>query len=64
MSENWSVVFDAESGECVSIGTEVADPLPMALRAVVISDAEADALNHCRARWDAVARAVVFVDGQ
>jgi len=61
MPDVWHVVFDAESGKCVSIGTDVADPLPPSLLAVAISDQQADDLMHCRATWDSVTRSVVAV---
>ena len=56
----WYAVIHRETGEAVSVGTVVADPLPAELVAMPLSEADADALNTCRALWDAVSRSVVM----
>lgn len=53
----WYVVCDA-SGNSVSIGTVVADPLPAGLSAVPLSDAEAESLRSGAAEWDAATQSV------
>jgi len=59
MSEQWYAVIDA-SGEAVSFGTVVADPLPPAFVALPLSEADADAINDGRGYWDAASRSVVM----
>jgi hypothetical protein len=56
----WFVVINRDTGEAVSIGTVVADPLPLGLVAVAITEADADALNKGRGLWDAATRSVVM----
>jgi hypothetical protein len=58
MSEQWFVVIDT-SGECRSLGTRVADPLPNGLRAVALAPEDAKALLEGRAAWSAALLCVV-----
>lgn len=58
MSEAWFLVIDA-SGECRSIGTRVADPLPSGLRAAQISNSEAESFLEGALRWDAATSSFV-----
>jgi len=57
MSEIWFLVVDA-AGECRSMGTRVADPLPAGLEAVALSPADAAAIQDGSGVWVAAARAV------
>ncbi len=57
MSDPWFLVVDA-SGQCRSIGTRVADPLPAGLEAVALSDADAASILDGSGVWVAAARAV------
>jgi hypothetical protein len=57
MSDQWYVVCD-ETGNSVSLGTVVADPLPAGLTAVALSGSEADALLSGTGAWDAVSLSV------
>lgn len=61
MSDQWFMVIDAATGLSVSIGTDVAHPLPNNLAAVPISDEDAAAILCSEAAWDASTRAVVDV---
>jgi len=56
----WHMVYVATTGEAYSIGTVLADPMPAEFVAIPLSDADADALNHGRALWDAASRSVVM----
>jgi hypothetical protein len=60
----WYIVIRADDGEAYSIGTEIADPMPAEFVALPLSDADADSLNHGRARWDASTRSVVAMSGE
>jgi hypothetical protein len=52
MSENWYVIYD-ESGNSVSIGTIVADPLPERLSSILLSDTDSEMLLSGKGEWDA-----------
>lgn len=56
----WYIVIRRDTGEAYSIGTVVADPMPPEFVAVPLSGVDADALNSCRAVWDAASRLVVM----
>lgn len=58
-SQTWSVVYVSATGEAVSVGTVVADPLPEGLSAAPLSPADADLLLAGGAAWDAATRSVV-----
>lgn len=60
MSEQWSAVIVAETGDLYSLGTVIADPMPPQFLAVPLPDDDADALNNGRALWDAATRSVVM----
>lgn len=60
MSEAWFAVCDEATGNCVSIGSVVADPLPTGLVAILLSDIDAAAINAGRAYWNAATRSVVM----
>ena len=60
MPEQWFLVADA-SGNAVSMGTVVANPLPAGLTAVALSDADAAAMLSGESCWSASARALVAV---
>lgn len=56
----WFLVIDA-AGECRSMGTRVADPLPHGLSAIAIPAADAAAILSGAAAWSVQSRAVVAV---
>lgn len=58
MPDAWFLVVDS-GGECRSIGTRVADPLPSGLSAVALSSADAAAILAGVAAWSPHSRAVV-----
>lgn len=58
-NEQWYMVIDAADGRAVSIGTDVADPLPEGLEAIPISGDSASAILCSEAVWDTETRAVV-----
>lgn len=53
------LVHDSTTGTAVSIGTYVADPLPVGLAAVALTPVEAQGIRGGTMRWDAPTRAVV-----
>jgi hypothetical protein len=58
MSDAWFAIVDA-TGECRSLGTRVADPLPAGLEAVALSPSDAEAILTGAATWSPQSRAVV-----
>jgi hypothetical protein len=54
---DWYVVIDA-SGECRSLGTRVADPLPAGLQAVALSSSDAESLLDGSGVWVPASRSV------
>ena len=52
------LIYD-ETGEAVSIGTVLADPMPEQLTVVDLADADADLLAAGRGIWDAATLSVV-----
>lgn len=56
--EQWYCVYDEDSGDARSYGTEVADPLPEGLVAVELASAP----DFETQRWDADKRELVSVD--
>lgn len=57
MSDLWYAIIDA-AGECRSMGTRVADPLPAGLEAVALSSSDAESILDGSGVWVASARAV------
>lgn len=58
MSDGWFLVIDSE-GQCRSMGTRVADPLPVGLEALPLSSPDAAAILSGQAAWSPVVRRVV-----
>lgn len=56
----WYAVYD-ESGEAVSFGTVLADPLPPHLSVVVLEDKDVEFLLSGKGRWDSSSLSVVLV---
>lgn len=52
-------IHETTSGKLVSVGTIVADPLPVGLTVVELSNPDAIRLRDGTGRWDPVTRAVV-----
>lgn len=57
---DWYLVIDA-AGECHSMGTRVANPLPGGLSAIAISSSDAEAILTGAAAWSPQSRAVVVL---
>jgi hypothetical protein len=57
---SWYIVKNG-SGEAVSMGTVLANPMPSGLAAVALSDADASGILAGEKRWDAATQTVVAV---
>jgi hypothetical protein len=57
--QNWHLLYNTESGQSVSIGTVIADPLPAHLTALPLSDAEGEGMQSGSLKWDAATRTLI-----
>ncbi len=55
----WHMVHDTATGEGVSIGSVIADPLPDGLTATPLTDADADAILAGTLAWDSATRSTI-----
>jgi hypothetical protein len=56
---NWHLLYNTESGQSVSIGTVIADPLPEGITALPLTDAEGEGLQNGTLIWDAATRTLI-----
>jgi hypothetical protein len=57
--QNWHLLYNTTTGESVSIGTVIADPLPEGITALPLTDAEGEGLQNGSLRWDAASRSLI-----
>jgi hypothetical protein len=57
--KNWHLLYNTTTGQSVSIGTVIADPLPAHLTALPLSDAEGEGLQNGSLIWDAASRSLI-----
>jgi hypothetical protein len=57
--QNWHLLYNTTTGESVSIGTVIADPLPAGITALPLSDAEGEGLQNGSLIWDAATRTLI-----
>ena len=56
---NWHILYNSTTGESVSIGTVIADPLPAGITALPLTDAEGEGLQNGTLIWDAATRTLI-----
>jgi len=56
---NWHLLYNTTTGQSVSIGTVIADPLPEHLTALSLTDAEGEGLQNGLLKWDEETRTLV-----
>ena len=56
---NWHILYNTTTGESVSIGTVIADPLPAGITALPLTDAEGEGLQNGTVIWDAATRTLI-----
>jgi hypothetical protein len=56
---NWHLLYNTTTGQSVSIGTVIADPLPAGITALPLSDAEGEGLQNGTRIWDAASRTLI-----
>ena len=57
--QNWHLLYNTTTGESVSIGTVIADPLPAGITALPLTDAEGEGMQNGTLIWDAASRALI-----
>jgi hypothetical protein len=57
--KNWHLLYNSTTGQSVSIGTVIADPLPAGITALPLSDAEGEGLQNGNLIWDAASRTLI-----
>jgi hypothetical protein len=56
---NWHLLYNSTTGQSVSIGTVIADPLPAGITALPLADAEGEGLQNGTLIWDAASRSLI-----
>jgi hypothetical protein len=56
---NWHLLYNTTTGQSVSIGTVIADPLPEGITALPLTDAEGEGLQNGNLIWDAASRTLI-----
>jgi hypothetical protein len=56
---NWHLLYNSTTGESVSIGTVIADPLLAGITALPLTDAEGEGLQNGTLIWDAASRTLI-----
>jgi hypothetical protein len=57
--QNWHLLYNTTTGESVSIGTVIADPLPDHLTALPLTDEQGEGLQNGTLIWDAASRTLI-----
>jgi len=57
--QNWHLLYNTTTGQSVSIGTVIADPLPEGITALPLTDAEGEGLQNGTLQWDAASRTLI-----
>jgi hypothetical protein len=56
---NWHLLYNSTTGQSVSIGTVIADPLPEGITAQPLSDAEGEGMQNGSLIWEAASRSLI-----
>jgi hypothetical protein len=56
---NWHLLYNTTTGQSVSIGTVIANPLPAGITALPLSDAEGEGLQNGSLIWEAASRSLI-----
>jgi hypothetical protein len=57
--QNWHLLYNTATGQSVSIGTVIADPLPQGITALPLTDAQGEGLQNGTLIWDAATRTLI-----
>jgi hypothetical protein len=56
---NWNILYNTASGQSVSIGTVIANPLPAGITALPLTDEQGEGLQNGSLIWDAATRTLI-----
>jgi hypothetical protein len=57
--QNWHLLYNTATGQSVSIGTVIADPLPEGITALPLTDEQGEGLQNGTLIWDAASRTLI-----
>ena len=57
--QNWHILYNTTTGQSVSIGTVIADPLPAGITALPLTDKQGEGLQNGTLKWDEETRTLV-----
>jgi hypothetical protein len=57
--QNWHILYNTATGQSVSIGTVIADPLPAGITALPLTDEQGEGLQNGTLKWDEETRTLV-----
>ena len=57
--QNWHLLYNSATGQSVSIGTVIADPLPAGITAQPLTDEQGEGLQNGTLIWDAASRSLI-----
>ena len=57
--QNWHLLYNTTTGQSVSIGTVIADPLPAGITALPLTDEQGEGLQNGSLIWDAASRTLI-----
>jgi hypothetical protein len=57
--QNWHLLYNSTTGQSVSIGTVIADPLPAGITALPLTDEQGEGLQNGSLIWDAATRTLI-----
>jgi hypothetical protein len=57
--QNWHLLYNTTTGQSVSIGTVIADPLPEGITALPLTDEQGEGLQNGSLIWDAAPRTLI-----
>jgi hypothetical protein len=57
--QNWHILYNSATGQSVSIGTVIADPLPEGITALPLTDEQGEGLQNGSLKWDEDTRTLV-----
>jgi hypothetical protein len=57
--QNWHLLYNTTTGQSVSIGTVIADPLPEGITALPLTDEQGEGMQNGSLVWDAATRSLI-----
>lgn len=57
--QNWHLLYNTTTGQSVSIGTVISDPLPAGITALPLTDVQGEGMQNGSLIWDAATRTLI-----